>query len=130
MIADSVFRFGADEKINIANGLAMSPQAAGDTATNHAVVRAQRLNDRLSGEISLIVAMARTELPHQHNAFENLLLGLLSETFERCDLSRLARGFEFLDGVDSEFVVEQLCAFRAEPGDLEHVEQDLAASTP
>ena len=50
-------------------------------------------------------------------------LRLFAEAVEFGHLSGFASGFELLDGFDAEFFVERLDFFRAEAGDVPHLDQ-------
>src|SRR6266404_7512745 len=101
----------------------MTPQAAGRTAPNHIRMRSQRLEQLLRERDRIANQMAARIRAATINAVENVLLRLLSETFQFGDFSFLARLFELLDGFDSEFVMEKFDLFRPDAGYFEHGNQ-------
>ena len=112
-----------DEEINVANGFLPAAQTAGGAAPRDIGMLAEAFqNGRRDGE-RLVQMVLAGELALEGDAFENLRLRLLAEAIEHSDLARLARGFERLDGVHAQLVVELLDLLRPEAGDAEHLDE-------
>ena len=110
-----------DQDIQVADGLAHAPEAAGHDHLPHAGYGLQKCAQRLGilrrgGELEA-PALAGMRL----HRLEDVLLGLCAEAGQRADASVLRSPVQLFDGLDIQVVVQRLDPLRPQPGDLQQL---------
>src|SRR5262249_17790105 len=114
---------GADEEIDVLDGLAAAAEAAAQLDAGDARGVAQGGDDGLADGQGLVQADAPGDLAEELDAFEDLLLRLLAEAPELGHAPVLAGGAEGVEVADLELVINGLDLLGAEALDAHHLQQ-------
>ena len=114
---------GADEEIDVLDGLLAAPQTAARLDAADAGRVAHRVEQAEGDRLGLVDAHAVGRLFEESDAFEDLLLCLFAEAFQPGDAAGLAGGLELVEVVHAEQVIESLDLFRPQAADAQHLEQ-------